>query len=136
MPSNRGVSNCVRTQRAADAAERLHAPPGIYSMEHDLVFPDPTGRPTRLHAFRDAFIVAARRAGTKEGRSFHTLRHSSATWMLAQGADIHSVQAVLGHSVPSTTLNIYGHVVADLQARAVATLDVALEDGFGERKGA
>jgi len=40
----------------------------------------------------------------------YTMRHSSATWMLAQGADVRSVQAVLGHSAPSTTLNIYGHV--------------------------
>lgn len=125
----------LRSQRVAIAAEKLQAPPGIYSAEHDLVFPDPTGRPTRLHAFRDAFIGAARRAGIK-GACFHTLRHSSATWMLAQGADVHSVQAVLGHSVPSTTLNIYGHVVAELQARAVATLDATLDTGFGERKGA
>ena len=54
--------------------------------------------------------------------------------MLVRGADIHSVQAVLGHSVPLTTLNIYGHIIADLQVRAVATLDAALEGGFCERK--
>lgn len=123
----------LRTQRPAIVAERLHAPPGVYSTEHNLVFPDPTGRPTRLHAFRDAFTRGARRAGLRNA-SFHTLRHTSATWMLAQGAGMHSVQAVLGHSVPSTTLNYYGHVVKDLEARAVATLDATLEDGFAERK--
>jgi integrase len=70
-----------------------------------------------------------------KGAPFHTLRHSSGTWMRAQRADVHAVQAVLGHSVPSTTLNIYGHVVADLQARAVATLDATLDGGFAEREG-
>jgi site-specific recombinase XerD len=53
--------------------------------------------------------------------------------MLGQGADVHSVQAVLGHSVASTTLNIYGQVIADLQERAVAAIESALEDGFAER---
>ncbi len=121
----------LRSQRAAIASERLHAPPGIYSTEHNLVFPDPTGRPTRLHAFRDAFIRAARTAGICDA-SFHTLRHSAATWMLGKGANIHSVQAVLGHSVASTTINIYGHVIAELQDRAVAMLDATLETGFAE----
>jgi integrase len=125
----------LRRQRASIAQEKLLCPPGGYSEEHDLVFPDPSGRPTRLHAFRDAFTRASRVA-TIRNASFHTLRHSSATWMLGRGADIHSVQAVLGHSVPSTTLNIYGHVIADLQARAVATIDVALEDGFITERGA
>lgn len=84
----------------------------------------------------DAFIISARSC-RYQGRVYYTLRYSSATWMLAKGADIHSVRAVLGQSVPSTTLNIYGHVVADLQARAAATLDETLaDDGFGERKAA
>ena len=125
----------LRKQRALIAHEKLFCPPGGYSDEYDLVFPDPTGRPTRLHAFRDAFTSVARVAGVRNA-SFHTLRHSSATWMLGQGADIHSVQAVLGHSVPSTTLNIYGHAIADLQARAVAAIDATLDAGFTARRGA
>lgn len=125
----------LRRQRASIAQEKLLSPPGGYSEEHDLVFPDPSGRPTRLHAFRDAFTRAVRLASVSNAR-FHTLRHSSATWMLGQGADIHSVQAILGHSVPSTTLNIYGHAIAELQERAVATIDTVLEVGFVEGKGA
>jgi site-specific recombinase XerD len=35
------------------------------------------------------------------------------------GADVRTVAASLGHASPSTTLNVYGHVVAGAQERAV-----------------
>ena len=38
---------------------------------------------------------------------------------LQTGADVRTVAALLGHASPSTTLNVYGHVVAGAQERAV-----------------
>ncbi len=41
----------------------------------------------------------------------HSYRHAMATTLLTGGVDIKTTQAIIGHSQPSTTLNIYSHAL-------------------------
>jgi integrase len=57
---------------------------------------------------------------------FHGLRHTCATLLLQAGRPVHVVSERLGHSKVSMTMEVYAHVLPDMQQEAAATLGILL----------
>jgi len=54
------------------------------------------------------------KAGLRD-RRFHDLRHAAASLLFAEVMPVHVVSQMLGHSLTSTTMDIYGHVMPSTQ---------------------
>ena len=75
----------------------------------DYFFVSTRGNRMGTDAMRKMFKEAVRRAGLDETLSPHDMRHTFATDLLEGGADLRSVQEMLGHASLSTT-QIYTHL--------------------------
>jgi integrase len=58
--------------------------------------------------------------------NFHALRHTHATMLIENGADMKDVSRRLGHANLATTSDTYTHVTRKMQAKTVAILEAAL----------
>lgn len=94
-----------KVQRYLDAAR----PRLLKARQSANVFVSRRGKKLTRQGFWKMLRGWARRAGISKRISPHMLRHSFATHLLEHGADLRSVQAMLGHARISTT-QIYTHV--------------------------
>jgi integrase len=66
-------------------------------------------------------------AGLK-GTTFHSLRHTHASTLIANGLDVLTISRRLGHGSPVITLGVYGHLFKP-DDRAAAIMEAALTSG-------
>lgn len=123
MPSL--VHSALLQQRSdQDAARELAGP--LWEEEiPGLIFTTALGRPRCGTAVTHTFHRLLAEAGVRQ-RTFHTLRHSAATLVLAGGVDLKTVSTMLGHSQIGLTADTYASVLPGLQREAAARMDAIL----------
>jgi integrase len=67
-----------------------------------------------------------------EDASFHSLRHTAASWLVMQGVDLYAVGQLLGHRTPRMTQR-YAHLSPQYMAGAVGKLDAVFEGVMSEQ---
>jgi site-specific recombinase XerD len=109
----RGKGNKQRVtlfgQACAEALEAYLARERVPAKEGDPLFTNPKGGRLSTRTVQKVVKRWAKAAGLPPETSPHTLRHSFATHLLDGGADLKSVQQLLGHESLATT-QIYTHI--------------------------
>ena len=88
------------------------------------MFPSPIieDQPRNPSTVYDRMQTTLERAGCKKVR-FHDLRHTFATMAIANGMDVKTLSATIGHVSATTTLDIYSHRTAEMEVRAAENIE-------------
>lgn len=89
----------------------------------ELIFTAHSGAPVRNTDFRKGFWYSACEEAELVGLRPHDLRHTHASWCVAAGLDLLSVQRRLGHVSIQVTVDRYGHLRPDALQAAVDALE-------------
>jgi integrase len=110
----------LRNQYERQHVERRAA--GNLWTENDLIFTNDIGGPLEPRNLLRDFKKLLRDADLPLIR-FHDLRHSAASRMLNHDVPVLVVSWLLGHSWPSITLDVYGHLMPSAQAEVADKMD-------------
>ena len=102
--------------------QALKASAGNRWKENDLIFPSKIGSPLDPSNLRLDYKRVLETAGLPKIR-FHDLRHTAASLMLNHGVPVIVASKRLGHSKPSITLDIYGHLYQEMQVEVAKKMD-------------
>lgn len=92
---------------------------------HDRLFTQWNGKPMHpgtVNSWFQKFLIA----NDLPRRKFHSLRHTSATLLIAHNVNLKTVSERLGHARIETTLNVYGHALRKADYDAADKMDEVL----------
>ena len=95
---------------------------GIRWAEECRLFCNDQGKPYNPSSFSHAFKRMAKKAGFPNVR-LHDARHAHATILLRAGVHPKIVQDRLGHSTITTTMDIYSHVMSEIDITAAEAFE-------------
>lgn len=133
-----GAPKTSRSNRTISLPEQIIAKLGT-GHNSALIFHSATGKPVdRGHFWTRVWKPTVARANDPEYCSqrglapiskqprIHDLRHSHASWLIAQGVPLTVLQRRLGHESIQTSSDRYGHLMPDVQSIPIAALESAL----------
>ena len=110
-------------ERQLEEREKLD---GLWQ-DYGLVFISTIGTPLNRHnVFGRSFKPLLKKAGLPHTIRFHDLRHTCATLLGSKNVNPKVVQEMLGHANISHTMDIYSHVLPNMQDEAAAAIESAL----------
>lgn len=104
-----------------------------YRSDLDLIFANPVGSPLMPNSITSTVSRLCRHLGLPKGASLHVLRHSHASLLLADGVDLATVSARLGHSSVRTTADIYSHAIRGKDHAAAQCWDEIMQRARAEK---
>lgn len=118
LPIPDELVDALKRHRTRQLEGRLRAG-GTWPAEWDLVFCSTVGTPLDPRNVTKRFQDLLGDAGL-ERRRFHDLRHTTGSFLTAEGIHPRLIMEILGHSQISTTMNTYAHVELDSLRGALA----------------
>lgn len=113
-------------RRQQDHEDQAKLAAGDSWEEWGLVFSTTRGTPQHASNVTHRVQKLMEEAGVPR-KTFHNLRHSAASLLYANGADIKMIQDVLGHSQISLTANTYTHLGEAMKREAASKMGSALD---------
>jgi integrase len=120
----------LRAHWRAQQEQRLALGLGKATVD-DPVFPRPDGSlwpPDRLSSTWAKTVAVLKLPKV----TFHALRHTHVSQLIAAGLDVVSVSRRVGHSNPTVTLSLYAHLFGNTDERAAAAVEDALRAALSD----
>jgi integrase len=133
-PKTRNSRRVIRLTAAAVEALRGHLSRQLEEMERmgslyrpgGLVFATEAGTLINPSNLRNRSLKPLLKATSLRAVRFHDLRHTCATLLLSKNVNPKIVSEMLGHASVSITLDVYSHLMPDMQEKAAKALEEAL----------
>jgi integrase len=116
----------LRSHWKAQQEQRIALGRGKSSPD-DLVFPTWDGHTRSPNALTKEWSVLMDNLGLVA--TFHSLRHTHASQLIASGLDVITISRRLGHGSPSITLGVYGHLFPNTDDRAAEIMEASFLKG-------
>lgn len=116
------TADLLKRIKALQAQNKLFLGDGY--LDSDYIFAEANGEPLKPKNLTHSFMHY--RDEAKLDITYHDLRHTHASWLLAAGVHPKTVSERLGHSSVQITLDLYSHLLPHIQDEAINKLEKTL----------